>query len=634
MYLGMIRSTVRGDGPEAANPGPGRWSGVCLRVAAGMGLGSLLLLAGLAGAPASASDTTVVSLPPADAPFTRPPRAVEVPEILSVADAALYREIFALQEAGRWAEADRQIARLHDRVLMGHVQAQRYLHPTAYRSRYAELRDWLGTHADHPDAQRIHALALQRKPANVPAPERPRDRFTVSSNNVDPAAAANGPARRVGINAAERHAVAHVAANVRREYLTVSERYLDQPEIARAVGPAGIDRARALIAAGWFRRGDTDKAYALARRAADRSGAEAPQALWWAGLAAFRLGFLDDARRYLEALSQADTATPAEQAAGAFWAGRAALKGGDMARVGALMASAARHDRTFYGQLAARIRGHEPGYEWGASDVVARDLAAFSAKPAGRRVLALLQIGEGERAEAELRAVRLGLSPAVLRTVALLSDAADMPGAALRAGRVLLTGTGERLDAALYPLPHWMPNGGYRIDRALVYALTRQESAFNVRARSRAGARGLMQLMPATARYMSEDRRSFRGANGTELFDPQLNLELGQRYVSYLLGGEVVSGNLILAIAAYNGGPGNLARWQREILHDSDPLLFIEMIPLAETRGFVKSVLQNLWAYRSRLGQENPSLDALAGGRWPVYVSLDGATFGVAEERP
>ncbi|MFQ5468379.1 MAG: hypothetical protein ACE5DS_09630, partial [Kiloniellaceae bacterium] len=92
--------------------------------------------------------------------------ALRLPEILSSADAGLYRNIFTLQERGKWRAADKRIARLVDKRLMGHVLAQRYLHPTAYRSKYKELRDWMAKYADHPDAKRIYKLALKRRPKN------------------------------------------------------------------------------------------------------------------------------------------------------------------------------------------------------------------------------------------------------------------------------------------------------------------------------------------------------------------------------------------------------------------------------------------------------------------------------------
>lgn len=95
------------------------------------------------------------------------------PAVLSAADVARYQRIFVVQRKADWKTADRLIAELDDRRLMGYVLAQRYLHPTGYRSRFEELRDWLTRYADHPDAQRLYKLALKRKPAKATAPRQP-----------------------------------------------------------------------------------------------------------------------------------------------------------------------------------------------------------------------------------------------------------------------------------------------------------------------------------------------------------------------------------------------------------------------------------------------------------------------------
>ena len=84
-----------------------------------------------------------------------------------------------------------------------------------------------------------------------------------------------------------------------------------------------------------------------------------------------------------------------------------------------------------------------------------------------------------------------------------------------------------------------------------------------------------------------------------------------------------IGGNLIFVAAAYNAGPGNLARWQERLGIEHDPLLFLESIPVRETRDYVKKVLTNLWSYRARLGQPQPSLEALARNQWPTYRALD-----------
>jgi soluble lytic murein transglycosylase-like protein len=206
-----------------------------------------------------------------------------------------------------------------------------------------------------------------------------------------------------------------------------------------------------------------------------------------------------------------------------------------------------------------------------------------------------------------------------------------MPTLTVRAANRLAVDGAKRYDGAAYPAPDWRPIGGYKIDRALVFALIRQESRFNARAKSRRGARGLMQLMPRTARFMSR-RGSFHGRSRNQLYEPELNISLGQKYIQHLLKNEAILGDLILLTAAYNGGPGNLAKWRRRIPYNGDPLLFMESIPSRETRIFIERVLANLWVYRMRLGQPAPSLDAVAAGEWPTYTALDGADGEVAED--
>ncbi|MCK5576516.1 MAG: hypothetical protein KAI28_11920, partial [Sphingomonadales bacterium] len=97
----------------------------------------------------------------------------QLPSVLSQSDVERYQRIFALQTKGAWITADKEISKLSDRVLMGHVMAQRYLHPTKYRSKYKELKGWLASYADHHYAPQLYKLALRRRPANWKYPARP-----------------------------------------------------------------------------------------------------------------------------------------------------------------------------------------------------------------------------------------------------------------------------------------------------------------------------------------------------------------------------------------------------------------------------------------------------------------------------
>ena len=201
-----------------------------------------------------------------------------------------------------------------------------------------------------------------------------------------------------------------------------------------------------------------------------------------------------------------------------------------------------------------------------------------------------------------------------------------------RAAAVLMGMTASLPVRALYPLPNWEPREGYRVDRALIFAFIRQESAFNVRAKSYAGARGLMQLMPATAGFIA--RKRFRGSKRNQLYDPALNISLGQKYIEHLLENDHIDGDLLMVAAAYNGGPGNLRKWQNRARKGAytDALMFIESIPARETRIFIERVLSNLWMYRERLGEPAPSLDALAAGKRPTYIAVDGTKGTVTED--
>jgi soluble lytic murein transglycosylase-like protein len=200
----------------------------------------------------------------------------------------------------------------------------------------------------------------------------------------------------------------------------------------------------------------------------------------------------------------------------------------------------------------------------------------------------------------------------------LVASQAGMSDLASQIATLSQSADGRPRDFARFPLPRLAPMAGFRMDPALVYALARQESNFNPGAVSPAGARGILQIMPATASYVTGDS-SLAGANAARLHDPGFSLEVGQRYVHYLARHNQVDGDLIRLLAAYNNGPGNMSRWLPAVRHRGDPFLFIESIPVGETRLFVQRVLAYSWIYATRLGLPSPSLDAMATGRFPQF---------------
>jgi len=595
-------------------------------IAGGVFCGALLSAAPAAADPGDLETARLVGgAPPDERPLAF------LPTILTDADIARYRRIFAYQEQGKWGAADREIAKLRNRLLIGHVLGQRYLHPTKYRSSYTELKEWLDKYADHSDARRIHWLARHRKPSGAKAPRKPilgGNGAAAETTPAPPVTDQHGRALKRDDRRRLSQIKAEIRARIKRGWPTGAKRLLLTTDTRRLMNDLAYDRARTDIAAAYFYFNKDREALALADAATARPGPHLAEAGWAGGLAAWRLGDHASAARLFETVARAGDASNWTRASGAYWAARAHRAANRPKEAATWLKQAAAYPYTFYGLLARASLDQPVPFEWRVPAVTADQIALIQAETRGRRALALLQVGQRRRAEVELRAID-ATDPAMARALIALGLAAHLPELALKTARRLEETSGIRVDTALYPVIDWEAEGGGRVDRALTHAFIRQESQFNPWAKSSAGARGLMQLMPRTAWAVARGT-SYRGRR-QHLFDPELNMALGERYLARLLKNAGVAGNLLLLAAAYNGGPGNLSRWKRQAVYRGDPLLFIESIPSRETRNFVERVLANLWVYRHQLGQPTPSLEALANGAWPTYDSLDGRIAPVAQ---
>ncbi|MDB5453509.1 MAG: soluble lytic murein transglycosylase [Caulobacteraceae bacterium] len=342
--------------------------------------------------------------------------------------------------------------------------------------------------------------------------------------------------------------------------------------------PVVIDPAQLARAA--FYSGDVEGAFQLATESSER---------WIAGLSAFRLGRFADARTYFDAVSIDGTEEEWLRAGAAFWAARSAIADGAPEVAATYLQAAAQRPWTFYGMLAEAQLGIEPQ-------------ARFATPP---------------------------LSPmrpiAAAMTAMLIKVSTREPAQPAEEQRQspALGGFGPRE----FPTPVLQPTDGFTLDPALVYAIVRQESRFNPDAVSRAGAVGLMQIMPGTAALTTGDD-SFK-RNSRPLRDPSTNLRIGQDYFVWLLQ-HGVGDDLMSAIAAYNAGPGTLLKTQAMLGGNADPLMVIECLPAQETRAYVEKVMANYWLYRRQFGAPTASLDALAAGASKVSATLEHAVTAPA----
>jgi soluble lytic murein transglycosylase-like protein len=306
-------------------------------------------------------------------------------------------------------------------------------------------------------------------------------------------------------------------------------------------------------------------------------------------------------------------------AAGGFWAARAYLTCRQPEQVSRMLKKAASFKRTFYGILAARQLGLELDLNWTAPEFTQTHYRELSGLSSVHRAIALAQVSENTLADMELNAAWSRSRDSQHASLLGLASQLGLAATQLRIGRIEDQKSITALDSALYPIPYITPDGGYTLDKALLFAMIRQESAFNSWAKSGVGARGLMQLMMGAAGDMSQNRSLAR----IKLDDPRYNMYLGQKYMKTMLSKQFADGNLFKSLTAYNAGPGNMRKWVKRTNFQDDPLLFIESIPARETRIYIERVFSNMWIYRMRMGQDVPSLEYVASGRWPIYIPQD-----------
>jgi soluble lytic murein transglycosylase-like protein len=527
--------------------------------------------------------------------------------VLTPGDVSTYRAIFAAEGAGQYGRADTLIRNLSDTSLVGYVLLERYLGPK-YVTKYSELQSWMSRYADHVGADRIHRLALRKKPRAAAAPARPipaRWRGVRFDNETFSAIAVESPrAQRL---------LEQMRANTRANAPQRSEAAL-RPLAAGANLPrSDLDLLGAYVAAAYLAQARDEDALRVAGDLIQRTASTAPLAHWVAGLAAYRLQRFAEAARHFESASNLGEAG-GSHSAGAFWAARALMRAGEPGRVVSLYARAATEPTTFYGMLALRLLGKEPGIVFQEPKLERNQFALLIENRSARRAVALWQVGESEVIDRELARALAEIPEPLDPAFAGLARMLNATSMELRAAE-LCAHRGIFLTS-LYPLPSYAPAGGYRLDRAMLLAFARQESRFDVDATSRAGARGLMQLMPATAVAVADDPSLARG-NRARLDDPSYSMALGQDHLRDLLDRQ--NGNLLSLAAAYNAGGGNLSRWMEALEGNNDPLLFIESLPAAETRDYIKRVMMNLWMYRIILGEHADGLDETAAGTWPTY---------------
>ena len=294
--------------------------------------------------------------------------------------------------------------------------------------------------------------------------------------------------------------------------------------------------------------------------------------------------------------------SPISKARGAYWAGEAASLLPNPEWAQRWYGLAAQYGETFYGQLASRRLGASTIQIAASHSTPGKTLRErFFAGEEARLVRLLGRLGERKlQRKFVMRLLATATDSHDFYLAAALAKSVGRPELALKSAKAARK-AGIRMPEYLFPDIYQPARQGP--EPALVLAVIRQESAFNPGAISHAGARGLMQLMPATARLVAKKSR-LRYSKSMLTQDPHYNMTLGRSYLEELL--IRFKGSYLLTLAAYNAGPSRAKRWIKKNGDprdpDVNPVYWIESIPISETRNYLQRVLEGLAVYREQNG--------------------------------
>lgn len=559
------------------------------------------------GAPAEAS--VDARFPTASAA----PKGDGIPDQLDGEQRAAYRAVFANIRAGRWTDAQIGLDAMKPGPLHPIARAEIY---TAKGSPKVELEPLLALLAQAPELPQAAQLArLAKTRGAVDLPLLPVEQRLIWIDG----APNRQRARAVKSDAAAAELTVAMAPLIKEDRGAEAEALVESK--AALLTPEALTEWRQRVAWIYYVAGDDAGARRMSALAQTGAGEWAAQADWVAGLAAWRAKDFPGAGTAFGSVARRAADTDL-RAAGAFWASRADMAAGRPDLVQARLQLAAQYPETFYGQLARQSLGVTAAMASAGEKTTAEDWQELARRPNVRVAAALVEVGESD------------LADEVMRQQAKIGDPRDYPALTRLAGRLDLPATQLWLShncpqgvrpamASRYPSPNWQPDGGWRVDKALVYAHTLQESRFRIGVVSPAGAYGLMQIMPAAATDIAR-AKGLSSLDRAALTRPSTNIEVGQSYLEKLRDQPATGGLLPKVIAAYNAGPLPVSVWNAQMRDGGDPLLYIESIPYWETRGYVMTVLRNYWMYEGQAGKASASRAALAQGLWPKFPGMRG----------
>jgi len=333
------------------------------------------------------------------------------------------------------------------------------------------------------------------------------------------------------------------------------------------------------------------------------------EAQWLTGWLA--LTFKKDPKTAYEYFSKMflEVKTPISKARASYWSGKSAKALGDFSSQQIWFERAAAYPATFYGQLALRELGKELFMPFRNVDINDKKFEEYKKQELVKTLILLLQTNEKKLAR--LFAMHLvsqaSNTKEIMMLCKILRDFEKISLSIFASKKAIYSSI--YIPNLNFPLPNEklmaIIKNNTVIPLSVTYGITRQESAFDINAKSRAGARGLMQLMPRTARVTAK-KNNYKYKRNFLTLKPSYNIKIGSIYFKEML--EKFNGSYVLALAAYNAGPSRVNRWLKTYgdprKKEIDPVTWMELIPISETRNYVQRVIEGIYMYKVLLGDE------------------------------
>ncbi|MEM9502305.1 MAG: lytic transglycosylase domain-containing protein [Pseudomonadota bacterium] len=533
-----------------------------------------------------------------------------LPSVLSSTDREHYKGVFAAIDRQDWKAVEDLLGSRDGGLLHQIALAEYYTHAKSPKVSADQIVQWFNQGVHLPQSEQLGRMGIKRGIKQLPDFPRTQGfrRQPAASKRIRPRT----------VNDGTMPAITKSAILNRIKNDDPAGAYEQLLEIEGKLSMEARAEWRQRVAWSFYIENDDENALALAERVSEGSGAWVAEGEWVAGLASWRLGYCALAGEAFARAAQLSTNVELTSAAH-YWAHRSLVRCREPGQAQQHLNAAAQYDETLYGMLAADQLGIELPATAAPTPFTEQDWRSVNDRINVQIAAAMVEIG------------RPSLADEVLRHEARIGRAGDYPAISRLARELGLPSTqlfmahnapyGMQSDGALrYPVASWRPATGWSVDPALAFAHALQESNFRAGAVSPANARGLMQIMPGTAR--DHNRRLNLGASYADLNDPEVNLAYGQQHLEMLRDSYATQGLLPKIMAAYNAGLTPVSRWNTEINDQNDPLLWMESIPYWETRGYVAIVMRNYWMYERAAGVDSPSRRALAQGRWPEFPQM------------